>query len=478
MKLLTNRKLIALAYALAVIAALSSAAWAKPTKVGNGDDGDDLEGATLINSGPILDAREKAIVLVKSLGTSGIQSLGNLLPELSRSPIYLAKKDVSAQLEGDQGSFHADLRGRVYARTFARPHAPTRFFPVAVKLDEDQLVSLHIHEALHRSLDPSVRENEAAVSAITLSITSPESNYDQVRETVAKYVPESSHGPAAQPGEMMATSSSATLKLFENEPEIPSTAQVLRPSLFGYSFRQFLKNDEASQSVFQVDRMHVLQSYLYPFGTRRIPLGIGIEASFIQRPTASQMGPLSLSARMRLWTVRGFDIAGWGVTSLNTLSNEELKSSPVGRDVLTVGLSMERVLDRFFVENSLSYTFKSSAEQTIANVPYKHDFGGTVSAKVQGGLRAWKFRIGGYAELLLADYYRLSGDDMDFVDIGRYRILAGGPEISWVDESFRVTLAGRLKLDSTREANFDHLGNIMGQGAAQGSLGASVSLNF
>jgi hypothetical protein len=66
----------------------------------------------------------------------------------------------------------------------------------------------------------------------------------------------------------------------------------------------------------------------------------------------------------------------------------------------------------------------------------------------------------------------------DFWDSGRYRIFAGGPELSWVDESFIVSLNGRFLLDSTRNANFDYLGNIMANGAAQGSVGASVGYRF
>jgi len=69
----------------------------------------------------------------------------------------------------DEGPFHVNLMGKVYARTFPEPHAATRFFPAAAKLDSEQLQALHIHEALHRALPDSVREDEAVVSEITLA---------------------------------------------------------------------------------------------------------------------------------------------------------------------------------------------------------------------------------------------------------------------------------------------------------------------
>src|SRR5579859_8144201 len=108
-----------------VFAATSASAYVGPSTVGNGDDGNDLEGATPITSGPVLEARQKAVELLRGLNTQGVGSLGMLIPEVSSSPLYAAKRDSGAQTSEDQGSFHADMRGLVFARTFAQPHAAT-----------------------------------------------------------------------------------------------------------------------------------------------------------------------------------------------------------------------------------------------------------------------------------------------------------------------------------------------------------------
>lgn len=75
--------------ALMLISTLSRAAI---TIVGNGDEGTDLEGATPITSGNIFEARQNATALLKRLNVQGIRGLGNLIPELSHTELFLSKK--------------------------------------------------------------------------------------------------------------------------------------------------------------------------------------------------------------------------------------------------------------------------------------------------------------------------------------------------------------------------------------------------
>lgn len=467
----------ALAAGVAALVAHSQLAFPAPTRVGNGDDGTDLEGAVEITSGPIVDARAKALELVRSLNAAGVSGLGLLEPEIEKSALHLASRDANASLAEDHGAFHSDLAGKVFARTFARPHAATRFFPAALALSQRQLVALHVHEALHRSLSPEIRENESAVAAITLAITSPGATHDGLAETAGRLIPAETRAVAMAAGqepESLATATAASAGA-AIEATIPETSRVHQPSFVGYSYRQF--QDPSRPATFPVSSMHSIQSFLYPFGSARAPLGIGIEASLIGRPDATQMGPLSLSARLRLWTYRGFDIGGWGVASLNTLSSEELKNSPLGRDVTTLGLSMRKDLKHAYVENFLSLSFPGEATARVGSIDYTHGFGQVWNVSAHAGAALSKLKLGAYAEIALADYYRVNGGAFAF-DSGRYRILSAGPELSWLDRDFSVTLAGRFLLDSTRDASFDYLGNIMGQGVSQGNVSATVGLYF
>lgn len=461
------RNLIILGILLAV------PAWAGPYVVGNGDDGTDLEGPKKLNEGPIVEARKEAIELLSRLNTAGIANLGTLVPEVATADLYMTQKDSHASLSADQGAFHSDMRGLVFARTFAQPHAATRFFPIAERLDRAQLVSLHIHEALHRALPASVRENEATVSSITLAITSPQANHDEISLTIAQLVPEEAKILNATGAG--STSGSANTMVADKYP-IPEHARVNQPSVFGYTYTQF-NTDPAHPQSYPINRMHTLQSYLYPFGSDRVPLGVGIEASMLNSDQGSQMGPLGLSARLRLWSGRGFDVAAFAQTSLNMLSADELKNSAFGRDLGTVGLSMRKDLKILFVENFLSYSFAGTSLRQIGAVSYRYNYGGVVGASSHVGVGISKLKLGGYAEVLLANDYGIAGGAFS-QDFGRFRIVSGGPEVAWVDKDFSIGVKGKFLLDSTKDANFDFLGDLMGQGVAQGSLAGNLSVYF
>ena len=446
----------------------SAIAWSAPTKVGNGDDGSDLEGATPLTDGPIVDARREAVKLLKRLQVEGIAGLGQLIPEVEKSELYLAKKDTAAAEDADTGSFHQDMSGQVYARTFAEPHAATRFFPAATHLNRDQLVALHIHEGLHRALAPSVRENESVVSAMTLSVTAPGGSRDRIQTAAAKHLPDQSPPSAAN-------------EATDRYP-IPEDARVKQPSLFSYSYRRYSLSN--GPTLYPIEAMHSIQSYLYPFGSDRVPLGIGIEASLVSlngvgsQPNGSQMGPLGLSARFRLWSSRGFDVAAWSTASLNMLSAQELKSSPVGRDVFTLGLSMRKDLPHFHVENFLSYSLGGSSSYAVGPYAYDYSYGGVVNVSSHIGTRIGKFHVGGFVELGLADHFGVSGPGFTGYDIGRYRVITAGPEVSFRDKNFQVSLAARSLLNASEELSYDALGNLMGQGVGKGSITASLGVYF
>lgn len=446
---------------------LSSSSFAGVTKVGNGDEGSDLEGATEIKSGPLSDARNEAVKLLRTVNTPGVSGLGMLLPELQSSPLFLTKKDSTDLESTDQGAFHADMKGRVYARTFAEPHASTRFFPVAKNLDRDQLVALHVHEALHRSLPTSVREDESIVSGLTLAITAPGANFDSVDRAAKKWIPSADRGILESPQE--------TAPAPETYP-IGKNAKVKNPSEFSYSYHRFRKPKEYSQ--FPVDSMHVIRSDLYPFGSDTFPLGIGIEASLINRPKNTLMGPLSLSARMKVWSSRGFDVGVWGVASLNMLSNDELKNSQFGRDTYSVGVSMRKDLEHFSVENFLGYTEDGESTSKIGNVDYLHEYGSIVTASTHPALLLGNFRLGGFLSIALGDYYRLSGGAFNDYNPGRYRIISAGPEVQYRFGNVAVGVSGRFLVNATNDASFDTLGDLLGSGAAQGDVAATLSVSF
>ena len=437
-------------------------ALATTTKIGNGDEGTDLEGAIEIKDGKIFEAKKFASDLLRSLSSPGVPGLGMLLPEVEGTQLYLTKKDSQAIESTDQGSFHADMKGRVYARTFAEPHAATRFFPVATKLDTDQLIALHIHEGLHRSLPANIREDENVVSGITLAITTPGANFDSIKSATARLAPSTVAQSIESPGAISAA-------------PMPETARAKNPSLFGYEYRSYRQPNQAT--AFQVDSMHVLKTELYPFSLGTEPLGLGMEFSVIKRPRATLMGPLQLSARLRVWSHRGFDVGLWAVGGLNTLSNDELKQSQFGRDTFQVGISIKKDLPYFSVENFLSYMIPGRSNQKTGNVNYLYEYGSVIGASTHPAFLLGGLRVGGFFEMLLGDYYRVSGGAFSY-DPGRYRLVSAGPEIQYRIQNVAIGLSARYLIDSSKDASYDSLGDLMGPGVAQGNIVGSISIYF
>jgi len=456
---------------LALIIATSTDGWAGTTNVGNGDDGADLEGSVPIDNGPIVEARKKAVDKLLKLDVEGIPGLGKLIPEVRRTPLFISKRDVPADEANEGSRYHSDMSGMLFASTFTEPNAPTTFYPAAKTLNEDQLIALHIHEGLHRSLPSTVAEDENIVSQITVAITSPESSNDRIKAKILKLMPELD-SPRM-------TFSPADGTMAAEKYPIPENAKVKRPSILGYSYKVF-NNPQSAQdsSISPLTSMQTVQSFLYPFGNDKNPLGIGIELSFLNRVDSStQMGPLNLSGRMRIWSSRGFDVGAWAVVSLNTLSAEEMKNTPYGRDVFSGGLSMQKDLQYFYIENLLGLTSQGTSSQQIGTVPYTYSYGSVVSATVRAGGKLGMFHMGVFGEIFLADYYRVSGGAFQF-DSGRYEITSGGPEFTIEGNSWSVGIYGRFILNSTKDANFDYLGNVMGQGVGQGSIGGTVAIKL
>ncbi|MEK7690028.1 MAG: hypothetical protein AAB425_03305 [Bdellovibrionota bacterium] len=169
-------------------------AYAIPTKVGNGDNGDDLEDLTPITTGPVFESRQRAVTLVKKLDLEFVRGLGFLAAEVETTKMFMASKDVSGVL--DLAVAHpTSPTGALYARTRPEPHAITRFYPVCAGLADAQLVALHIHEALHRSLPEILRENESAVMEITLAIVAEDATQDGVRQVLDRWSRELASNP-------------------------------------------------------------------------------------------------------------------------------------------------------------------------------------------------------------------------------------------------------------------------------------------
>lgn len=444
-------------------------ALAGPTRVGNGDDGGDLEAGVPVTSGVLLETRNEALTLLRRLDVSSVEGLSLLIPELERSEmlllnrnIDLSKTDATPEVR-EQALEEAraigainEKRELVYARTFAEPHAATRFFPAALKLERRQLVALHIHEALHRALPETVRENENVVSRLTLAITSSDTSFDRVKEVAAKDIP----------------------KRVRHDEEMSTKED--RTGFVEYGYQSYFRPD-TSKSLSPVSSLHSLKSFTYPFGAEA-RLGVGLEVTFVILPERYYLGPVGLSGSYRLGTWHSSDVDLFASFHLNTLSDDEIKNTPMGRDTGTLGIAVRREETHFRLVNRLYFTPGSEIKRSDTGTELTHKYGAVLGARISAVAKVpvtakHSYELGGAGEILLANSHEVHGGATP-TSSGRLRVVSLGPELSYLRGDFKFTLNGRFVIDSTKGASLDEIGDLMGHGVGQGSLGAAVSWRF
>ena len=426
--------------------------YAGPTIVGNGDDGTDLEDFQLVKSGRLLETRQMALKKLKSLNIQGIPGLGNLIPEVENTKIYITNKNVSAVRMEELGAFESGPDGLVYARTFARPYAATRFFPAALKLSDTQLIALHIHEALHRALPESVREDEKTVSKITLVIISPNATHDHIKEKTEglivkkprKFLPQRNQGPT-------------TLSL---------------------NYYNYQNPDKGREGVFNsLDEMYQLQSTIHPFENKWSTLGFGLDFSFFKAGEDSYMGPLGLSLNLTIFALGSYDLEAYGLWARDTGSSKEFRNSLSARDSFRMGIKLSKHTEDYFIQNSLEFVKQDEAEKTFSGVKYLYDYGSLTSAKVLVLRKHNKWSFGSDLKLILAGDFRVRGENVD-ISTGRNTVLALGPTVKWKRKRLELSLFSNFILSSSQKTDFNTLGDIMGEGLGQGHIGLGLTYFF
>ncbi len=378
----------------------STLAFAGPTVVGNGDDGSDLENFKPITKGKIVDARDEAIKVVKRLNTSGVAHLGNLLPELEHSKLYMVDKNISTERLEELGAFHSGAQKLVYARTIARPYAVTRFFPAALELDQNQLIALHIHEALHRALPESFREDEKVTSEITLAIVTPLATHDQVAAIVKKYI--------------------------DNYTGKYKGHFADHESYMALEMKQASKSNETG-SFSPMQQAYQLRNRIYPFDNDWSLLGLGIDLNYIHNRDHAFLSSLGLFLSIDLFTLRGFDL------SLYSLWNRELGNSssfndyPFSRDNFTTGIAFKKKSGMLSFEHLLEYQWQRSDKRDYSGSTYNLDIGSVTKIKSQLLYNKNHYAAGAFAELNLMGSSKLNQQE----PTGRSSSLAVGPKIRY-----------------------------------------------
>lgn len=449
-----------------LLSLMATAAMASTTKVGNGDDGTDLEGAIRISSGPIFESRLKAVALLKTLNVQGITGLGQLLPELERTDLLMASQDVQAL--SSEGSWEAsDDRRKVYARTFAEPHAPTRFFPATLSLNQDQLIALHTHEALHRALPPDVRENEEKVAILTMAITSPSATFDRVNQFAKTVI----NGDTYEPANVAAAGSSSTA-IETSPPDQPAKSTEVQLHHTTHSGSRYWPTG----NYVNVER---LSGEFSPIGAVTIKRRVvepraKVEGTAINEPGTNgyRLGPLSLytKAPVKFASVTAGPIAQLHLKSLErSESYSSFEYDLSDRDVYTVGAFVEADKASSFSSFIMTYTLGGKGQAVLtANEEglvseHKAKYAPIWSLYGREAYKWKKFYLGAVAELHHSD--------------DNFTLLRAGPEIR--AKFGRTTLGvGGMYMLNRQYASMADLGDIAGHGTGKHSASASIAVDL
>jgi hypothetical protein len=320
-----------------------------PTELGNGNDGADLVEFVEVKDGILQETREKAVEFLSKINLRGIQGLGFLKDEVEKTRLYISKDGLSAQELLNLGAFKEGSNPIVYARTFPRPHAPTRFFPAAKQLSKERLVSLHIHEGLHRALPASIRESEEAVEEITKVIKSPDSMFEDIVAVMDKHLPKK-------------TSETQRNVSLKSEAEVQSRkGHFFSDNSFSYEAQSL---SVSSASIWSTVAKLSVGTTLY----KRDEWSVKFNTDFYSFRSDSTVLPDSTD--MFNFTLRleeqMDERQSWGVqVSINTLGGEGYLINPLTQQRLTTQFDYTKQFDSFELASRLYYTPASSVNANL-----------------------------------------------------------------------------------------------------------------
>ena len=473
------------------------------TKVGNGDDGTDLEGAEPITSGPIWETRIDAVEKLKSLNVRAVPGMSYVIPELETTKLLMAKQDAGSN--GPQGLETTPDGKRVYARTFAEPHAATRFFPVALTLDKNQLVALHIHEALHRALPERIRENESTVAQLTLAMTSPDATFDRVNRLVGIYL----ETPAATTeAAAIAVQAKVRPKLVDAIGKTPKRTQ------FQYEYR--MQQLASRGGVFVPSLDH--NSTMHGFGLAASPWGVKKYGDLLIEPQVRgklyylmayatlssayenySLGPIDLEARLAVSNEGSEQAVSYGPFVRASLKSLDAVLGEYDRDVYSVGAYYDSVGESSYFNAKVAVSLpgkSSNRELYVETSDSYYDFGRDDSFDTEfntiltvGATTGWNWkrtRLGIASEFHLSNGYRSSATfrqsgwsaTESVSDRSRFTLWTVGPEFAFRAGRFGWDVYAKRVMNESKTENLTSLGDAIGRGSGQGEVGTHITFDL
>lgn len=431
---------------------------AGPYKVGNGDVGADLSGFEQVHVGILIKTQEKAAKLLKKLNVSQLPSLELLTPEVQKSDLYLIKSELSPERLKELGQWDDKSGHHVYARTLARPHAATRFFRQALDLNEDQLIALHIHEGLHRSLPRLVREDEKIVTKLTQLITAPAQTFDTLKRELPK-----------------------VHSIFDvyTDPADLAAAQNFHPSYLLFGMSSYSSPEEAQTNrVLPISRRYQFETVIYPFEdfNKLSNIGLGFQTSIIELndDASNFFGPFSLTVQGKLWRLGRFDVSGFVRGTFNTFSEEKIEQSLEGRDYFTLGLNFNKKKNKYYFNHGIELLTKSEVKTSNR----RYEIGNIAKFWLRAGKQLNRhFKIGGRGEIIYLDSFGVRDLGLE-INKGGAQFLALGPEVNYQNKDYSLQLIGKYLLDTQQDDEYNYINDLFDNGQGQWKWSFNYLLKF
>ncbi|MCB0407039.1 MAG: hypothetical protein KDD34_02480 [Bdellovibrionales bacterium] len=430
----------------------SISGFASTTKVGNGDDGSDLEGLREIKSGIIFSTRAEAIKRLRALNVQGIQGLGALIPELENTKLLMANSDVHPLDTEGEWETSQDQK-KVFARTFAEPHAPTRFFPVALSLNREQLIALHTHEAMHRALPEAIRENEDKVAFLTLALTSPSATFDRVNRIVQNTLqPDDSF----QKRYVSSSSQNSSMSIkFDSEEK--TRESVLNYGIATYSNQYNVVS--AQQIGAEFSPLGVLK-----IGEKAVEPRLKTRFFLMHSSDYTYVGPASFTLKS-IFQNEKVQYGPLAQVHLRALESDFVRYEPIDRDIYTLGGFFERQGYDRYLKLDLTYTLPSTSEKS-------GKFGAIWSADLSMGYHVKKFIFG------------LKTDFDHMVESRRkksFSLLQVGPDLGWKNNWMSFGLSGGIVVNRRNyigAKDMTDLGDMVGHGMGDKYISFDMSFDI
>lgn len=447
-----------------------SYAAASGVRVGNGNDGRDLENLSLVKAGILIETQKLALEKLQAVQTDQIEYLGNLTQELATSEIYLSS--VAAKNYGTEvHQIDGQMDDTIYARTFAEPGAATRFFPQALMLSPQQLVALHIHEALHRALPFGVNKNETVVAQITRAIVDPNATPEKIKLIANDTIKE---GIAIVKHDKSVANPASSYSLRTVKQSLHKT-----PHFGGSSLRfskTYFTDSKISESQFQSMDMVSIR-YGDEISDTQL-LVAGLDFTQIKTDQMSAVGPLRFVGDLQFAAESDLNLRLGLRSTMNSMSTEEVKTTPIGRDSTTVVGTASFVRDNsVFIEADLALTSGSNKKQKIGNVEYNFEYGNMRTIGLNFGWFNKSLETSLRGELQVMDNYKVSGGAFA-TETGPLRVLKFGPSLLYRYQNFELSAQYLPISGATKDLSLEWMGDVFGAGANQGGMTMGVGYVF